>query len=65
MKWYKKQLDALKKKSSGNQDAKNNDEKINSVHTLSGTDRTTKKAFVKGVDSMAQRNKNRPKTDLY
>lgn len=68
MKWYKKQLDALKKK---------NPEKTTDAAKKAKTDSAKKSTPLKGyVDAkktrrntfsspVAQRNVNRPKTDLY
>ncbi len=66
MKWYKKQLDALTKKSEPKKKptkkaAASSVKKV----TTPRAPRQTKQDFAKGVNSMFQRNKNRPKTDLY
>ena len=66
MKWYKKQLDALTKKSEPKKKAvKKTATSAAKKVTTSRAPRQTKQDFAKGVNSMFQRNKNRPKTDLY
>ncbi len=70
MKWYKKQLAEILKKTTAPKPARTA-KKIAAKATAPAaektpaTPRTTKQAYAKGVNSMAQRNKNRPKTDLY
>lgn len=71
MKWYKKQLDVLLKQKPTETEkkparaVKKAVKKSVAAEKTPATPRTTKQAYAKGVNSMAQRNKNRPKTDLY
>ncbi len=65
MKWYKKQLDAVLKKSASKKKTAKKSTTAAVKKTTAATPRQTKQAFAKGVNSMFQRNKNRPKTDLY